>query len=138
MASNPLLMRWMDLYATGVEEIDREHEGLTVVLNSLYDAHRAGRPRAVILFRFDELLQAVREHFTHEQMLMEERDYPDLVLHIAEHEFLLEQVTQYREQFAAGTVGMTDSMLDFLKDWLRDHILISDRRLGAFLRGERC
>jgi hemerythrin-like metal-binding protein len=126
----------MDLYATGVERIDREHEGLTDLLNALNESFRAGRPGAVVLFRFDQLIAAVREHFENEEKMARDAAYPDADLHEAEHEFLLQQVDQYREQFAAGAVTMTESMLDFLRDWLRDHILISDRRLGRFLRGE--
>jgi hemerythrin-like metal-binding protein len=129
------LMRWLESYSTGVPGIDREHEELTGRLNALYEVFRADGPRPLVLSRFDEFIGAVRAHFDHEHDLMREAGYPDADLHAAEHGFLLDQVTQYRAQFAAGTVGMTESMLEFLRDWLRDHILISDRRLGRFLCG---
>ena len=59
-------MRWMDLYATGIAKIDYQHETLTDLLNALNEAHRAGKPRDVLLFRLDQqaisLSQGVRRY----------------------------------------------------------------------------
>jgi len=129
-------MRWLDLYATGIGKIDRQHETLTDLLNALNEAHRAGKPKDVLLFRLEQLIEAVHEHFTDEEALMRERGYPDADLHKAEHDFLLAQVLHFREEFAADKAGLSESMMDYLRDWLRDHILISDRRMARFLKGE--
>jgi len=129
-------MRWLDLYATGIPKIDRQHETLTDLLNALNEAHRAGKPRDVLLFRLEQLIEAVHEHFADEEALMREQGYPDVDLHKAEHDFLLAQVLHFREEFAADKVGLSESMMDYLRDWLRDHILISDRRMARFLKGE--
>jgi hemerythrin len=129
-------MRWMDLYATGIAKIDYQHETLTDLLNALNEAHRAGKPRDVLLFRLDQLIESVHAHFTDEEALMQEKGYPDFDLHKAEHDFLLAQVLNFREEFAADKVGFSESMMDYLRDWLRDHILISDRRMARFLKGE--
>ena len=130
------LMRWLDLYSIGVEQADRQHENLIDLLNCLNEAWRSGKSHDVLLFRLDQLLDAVGVHFRDEETLMVEREYPDLDLHRAEHDFLLVQVLQFRTQFASEEAELSESMLDFLRDWLRDHILISDRRLGRFIRGE--
>src|ERR1035437_4891444 len=136
MRTNVALMRWLDLYSTGIEKLDRQHENLMDLLNCLNEAWRAGKDHEVLLFRLDQLLDAVGAHFRDEETLMGDNEYPDIDLHRAEHDFLLVQVLQFRTQFAAKEVDLCESMLDFLRDWLRDHILISDRRLGRFLRGE--
>jgi hemerythrin len=67
---------------------------------------------------------------------MREKAYPDVDLHKAEHDFLLAQVAHFREEYAAEKVDLSESMMDYLRDWLRDHILISDRRMSRFLKGE--
>ncbi len=136
MTPNARLMRWLDLYSIGIEKVDRQHENLTDLLNCLNEAWRSGKGQDVLLFRLDQFLDAVGAHFRDEEQLMLEKRYPDLDLHKAEHDFLLEQVLQFRTQFAASEAELTESMLDFFRDWLRDHILISDRRLGRFVRGE--
>jgi hemerythrin-like metal-binding protein len=130
------LMRWLDLYSTGIEKVDRQHENLTDLLNCLNEAWRTGKGHDVLLFRVDQLLAGVGDHFRDEEQIMIEREYPDLDLHKAEHDFLLAQVLQFRTRFAANEEDLTETMLDFLRDWLRDHILISDRRLGRFVTGE--
>jgi len=129
-------MRWLDLYSIGIERVDRQHENLTDLLNCLNEAWRMGKGHDVLLFRLDQFLDAVSSHFHDEEGLMAEREYPDYDLHKGEHDFLLEEVGEFRAQFAASEAEMSESMLDFFRDWLRDHILISDRRLGRFLRGE--
>ena len=136
MTPNVRLMRWLDLYSIGIEKVDRQHENLTDLLNCLNEAWRTGKGQDVLLFRLDQFLDAVGAHFHDEEQLMVEQKYPDLDLHKAEHDFLLEQVLQFRTQFAASEAELSESMLDFFRDWLRDHILISDRRLGRFVRGE--
>ena len=136
MTPNVRLMRWLDLYSIGIEKVDRQHENLTDLLNCLNEAWRTGKGQDVLLFRLDQFLDAVGAHFRDEEQLMLEKRYPDLDLHKAEHDFLLEQVLQFRTQFAASEAELTESMLDFFRDWLRDHILISDRRLGRFVRGD--
>jgi len=43
-------------------------------------------------------------------------------------------VHQLRERFQAGKATMTVEVMEFLRDWLRDHIAVSDRRYAAILR----
>ena len=129
-------MRWLDLYATGIEKLDRQHESLTDLLNALNESYRGNKPRDVLLFRLDQLIEAVHAHFTDEEIMMKERGYPDLDLHKSEHDFLLSQAAHFREEFASEKVALTESMMDYLRDWLRDHILISDRRMARFLKGD--
>ena len=136
MGTSLRLMRWLDLYATGIEKIDRQHETLTDLLNALNEAFRGGRPNEVLLFRLDQLIESTHEHFTDEEALMRRKEYPDFDLHKAEHDFLLAQVVHFREEFAASKAELSESMMDYLRDWLRDHILISDRRMARFIKGE--
>ncbi len=130
------LMRWLDLYSIGIEQVDRQHEDLTDLLNCLNEAWRSGKSRDVLLFRLDQFLDAVGAHFRDEETLMAEKKYPDFDLHRAEHDFLLVQVLHFRTQFATSEEELTESMLDYFRDWFRDHILISDRRMGRYLLGE--
>ena len=134
MGTSVRLMRWLDLYATGIEKLDRQHESLTDLLNALNESFRASKPREVLLFRLDQLIEATHAHFTDEEALMRERGYTDVDLHKSEHDFLLSQVAHFREEFAAEKAELSESMMDYLRDWLRDHILISDRRMARFLK----
>jgi hemerythrin-like metal-binding protein len=136
MTGNARLMRWMNLYDTGIDSIDRQHENLTELLNAMNEAWRANKSREVMLFRLDQFIAAVSEHFHEEELGMEAKNYPDLDLHSAEHKFLLAQAKQFRDEYSAQQIDMSESMLDYLRDWLRDHILISDRRMARFLLGD--
>jgi hemerythrin len=136
MASGVSFIRLTALNVVGIEFIDRQHENLATLLNCLSDAHRAGKSEEIRLFRLDQLIDAVEEHFQAEEELMDEKGYPDADLHRSERCDLAMQVNGYRTRFAAGEESLTGSILDFLRDWLRNHILRWDLRLGRFLRGE--
>jgi hemerythrin len=66
--------------------------------------------------------------------MLEQRGYTGLAGHRLEHQNLTRQVHDLRDQFLAGKVTMTTSVMLFLKDWLANHILSRDlqyaRELG--------
>jgi hemerythrin-like metal-binding protein len=132
-AATQQLFRWGTHYVLGVEEIDRQHRQLGVLLNQLNDAYRAQAPRDALVDRLNALIVAVGEHFATEESLMARREYPETESHKAQHEFLVRQVLEFRRGFQEGEAELTDSMMSYLKDWLRDHILGADKRLGEYL-----
>jgi len=44
-------------------------------------------------------------------------------------------VMSMREEFGEGRQFALESGLEFVKEWLRDHMITSDRRMGRFLAG---
>jgi len=128
------LLKWGSHYHLGIEQIDEEHERLALLLNELYLNHRNEEPRSLLGRGLREFIAANAEHFAAEEELMLRIDYPKAPDHKAEHERLARQVTEFQADFEAGRSQLTESMMLDLKDWLRDHMLVSDRRLGEFLR----
>ncbi len=128
------LFRWGTHYVLGVEEIDRQHRQLGLLLNQLNDAFLAGAPRDALVDRLHALIVAVGEHFATEESLMTRLEYPETDSHKAQHEILIRQALEFRRSFEDGEAELTDSMMSYLKDWLRDHMLGADKRLGDFLR----
>ena len=133
MATTTRLFRWGAHYKIGVAQIDREHQQVADLLNELHDAWLDGAPRSDLSGRLKSLAEAVTVHFEAEEKIMAERGYPGLPIHRSEHAFLLTHVADFRQGFENGTTEFTESVMSYLKDWLRDHILISDKRMGEYL-----
>lgn len=63
---------------------------------------------------------------------------PDAHRHEAEHRSFTQQVLAVREQLKAGILTPPDSLMAFLNDWLLRHIMLTDKRLAAFILARRC
>ena len=133
MTTTARLFRWGAYYETGVEEVDRQHQEVAGLLNDLYEAWLRDAPRKELRDRLGALIIAVTVHFDTEERIMAEHGYPDLELHRSEHNFLANHVTGFHQELEVGTAEFSESMMGYLKDWLRNHILVSDKRLGAYL-----
>lgn len=131
-AAKPLLL-WGPHYRLRIEELDHQHEELTVLLNALYAAYCSGAPRAETAKALDRLIPAVARHFRAEEKLMRRSVYPGLEAHAAEHSRLAKRVRAFQSEFRAGRAELTDELIRSLADWLRDHMLVSDKRVGEHL-----
>ena len=128
------LLRWGNYFSVGVNEIDREHRGLIQLLNRLDTDVRAGADREVLSTTLRHVVAEAEAHFQNEEGLMAARGYPELKSHKAEHDLLLAQVKEFAAEFDAGRAELSESMTTYLKDWLRNHLSITDRRLCRFLK----
>jgi hemerythrin len=134
MPSTQPLISWSSHYETGIREIDDQHAEIAGILNRLHAAFAEGRDRATLRPLLHQLIASVRVHFHTEEAIMAEHHYEGEELHRAEHEFLLAHVLEFHGDFEAGRTEMTESVMDYLKDWLRNHMIVADRRLGRWLR----
>ena len=64
---------------------------------------------------------------------MEDYDFPEYERHTKQHERLIFEVQQLKNKYAAGEIQMDMSIINFLKDWIINHILTEDRRYGPYL-----
>lgn len=127
------LITWNDSLSVNVQEIDSQHKRLVELINQLHDAMSQGRGREVMGKVLDGLISYTRTHFAYEERLMAARAYPSLAQHKAEHDALTKQVLDLQSQFLAGQAVLTLQVMKFLKDWLSNHILEVDKKLGAYL-----
>ena len=128
------MFEWKDLYSTGIHSVDAQHRNLFAVAEDLYAAMSTGQGKASVGRTLDRLVQYTASHFAHEERLMRLHDYPDLAAHKAEHEALTSQVLEFQADFRSGKVTMTVQLLQFLKDWLQNHIQGSDMKYAPFLK----
>jgi hemerythrin len=79
-------------------------------------------------------VEYARTHFYTEEKYMREANYPDLPAHKKEHELFIAQVLNSIKSFEAG--GTEPAVLaSFLKDWILNHIAVSDKKYAPYLQG---
>ncbi len=124
---------WDPVYRIGVEVIDRQHQKLFDIGHRFYAAWRQHARRARLRRIFNELLEYTSYHFAEEERLMQRIGYPALPQHRANHEELVELVNHHRSQLAGNAPGAERQALEFVRTWLRAHVLDADREIGVYL-----
>lgn len=125
---------WSDALAIGVPEIDRQHRYL---VDSIDEARRTlpEQPSSEQVEQLTrELLAYAIYHFETEEILMQDHGYGDADRHRQQHRDFSARVIALRDELRAGRPVSRAELLDFLGEWLRHHIMHTDRGLGEFLR----
>jgi hemerythrin-like metal-binding protein len=142
MASVQQLLAWDDSFATGVAEIDEQHMILVHTLNdaSMRLAGEAGSEQLELITQ--DLLAYALYHFETEEVLMHEYGYEadaaqDAARHLEQHRAFSAKVVAVRDSLKAGKPVVPADLLAFLNEWLVNHILNTDKRLGAFIVARR-
>jgi hemerythrin len=128
------MFEWKPEYAVGIASIDAQHQRLFAIARELYEAMSAGRGKASLALILDRLVQYTSVHFAHEERLMRVYDYPNFLKHKAQHDALTKKVLTFQKDFESGKVSMTVHLLHFLKDWLENHIKVSDFEYAPCLK----
>ena len=129
-----VFMEWSEEFSVGSSKIDMQHKILIKYINTLDEAiHRHEGP-LVLKEILDGLIDYTVLHFDLEERQLVLCDYPDLAAHQAEHKGLKESVIGFREQFESGNLDMDSKVLDFLKAWLVDHIMLTDKKYSEHIK----
>lgn len=127
-------IEWNDNLKLGVAEIDEQHEKLIGLINDLYDAFKQGKAKDVVDDIVSEAHDYIDYHFSTEQRLMEEYDYPQMGDHVDEHDDYIVQSSDHLMASQDDEAGLADDVLDFLTDWWKTHINGTDRKLAMHLK----
>ncbi len=128
---------WDPAYRIGSDVIDQQHQKLFDIGHRFYDACRQHARRARLRRIFDELLEYTAYHFAEEERLMQQTGYPALPQHRANHEELVELVNYHRSRLARDMPDAEQQALEFVRTWLRAHVLDADKDIGVYLAGRR-
>jgi len=129
---------WDTTLETGNADIDGQHKELFVSLNELIMAHKAGMTEKEFYKGLDFLIKYALSHFSAEEKLMEECNFPELIQHKKCHEGLGKKVKELNEQFNAD--GYSDAIvaktIKTLEDWLKNHIKNDDFKIAYHIKSQ--
>lgn len=125
-------IQWMDSFTVKVDVFDRDHKKLVEILNTLYDAIEERRSRENLDQILNELVDYTAYHFANEEEYMVKHNYPGLAAHKRTHGVFVDQVMEFKEKYEKGEATLDLKLMDFLKEWITNHILRLDRMYSAF------
>ena len=137
------LLVWNDELVTGVTEMDEQHRILVNSINEVNTRLSNTTLNAEILEKItQDLLSYALYHFETEEGLMKEFNYAetqgeDSAIHQRQHRDFSATVVSVRENIKAGKLISREDLLSLLNDWLVNHILNTDKKLGAFILEKR-
>jgi len=129
-------VRWNDGMSVNVEVIDRQHRRLFALIGQLHEAMTRGEGNSVLRDIIEGLVEYANVHFATEESYFEASEYPDCEAHRRQHRDFVTKVTDFKLGFDEGRLMLTLDVMDFLGDWLVDHIQGTDVSYAPFLDRE--
>ena len=129
------LVEWDDRYSTGIDLIDKQHQELLGLTNDLYRSCQAGEESSNETFRkiAHATVDYVKYHFSAEERLLEEIDYPRAAEHKTQHASFVKRVLADVKNFETGKHLVPHNFARYLRDWILTHIAIHDRQYADFI-----
>ncbi|MCC7135441.1 MAG: hemerythrin family protein [Nitrosomonas sp.] len=124
-----MYIQWKKSYETGHSLIDAEHRLLVMLFRKLDVAIKTRESETSVSRIVQEVKQYVKFHFISEENLMYETNYPRIEGHIAIHTHLLVELNNMTSKLTLHQ-EFPEDVLDFLSDWLTNHIAHHDQLLA--------
>lgn len=128
------LNQWHNSYSVYVKDLDDQHKKLIGLLNELYDAYLQNTH----LQRVGEIIVQLHDfavfHFATEEEYFQQCHYERAAEHISAHKVLLERLQNFEAEYQKNHTVATLHLIDFMNDWLHNHICNVDRQYIGCLK----
>lgn len=129
---------WKKSFELGIPSIDQQHQKLFEIGNQVLDILVTKTDDmddfAEIIDLALELKAYTQYHFETEEKLFEKYGYPDLELHVKEHQNFINYINQF--DFISARENqrqVLNDMLTYLSKWIFNHIITTDFLYKSFL-----
>jgi len=123
---------WNENLSVGVAEIDRQHKQLVGILNQLLDMQGVTVASETISDTLTRMTDYADYHFNSEEGLMQKYAYPEFETHRKEHVAFMRKTAELAMGTMAYRQTIPTEVLDYLKNWLVEHIMVSDMKYKQF------
>jgi len=127
------LFKFTSEFSVNVKDIDKQHQGIFNFINKIHKAIKENQKTTELLKILKEMARWVTDHFTHEERLMQTAGYQGLSAHKDIHKKLLSDVSDVIRKIENKEDIDLIELLAFLKRWLIDHILGTDKKYSKSL-----
>ena len=127
------LVTWSDDYSVSIKEIDDQHKKLFDLLNELHDAMKKAKGKSVLGKVIKDLISYTEFHFSTEEILLQNCKYPDFKQHKLKHDEFTKKVKEFEQKYLDGSVLLSQEIVQFLMNWLVNHIKESDKQYSLFI-----
>ncbi|MDX2213952.1 MAG: bacteriohemerythrin [Oculatellaceae cyanobacterium bins.114] len=125
---------WLNEYCTGNDQVDREHQVLFHIVNSLHEAMGQQAALPILKDLLNTLATHTVLHFESEERLMQAHAYPGYDRHKQSHERLKAKVIALSQKFHTQGESAIEELTGFLAEWLVHHIKGEDQKMIRFFQ----
>jgi hemerythrin-like metal-binding protein len=129
---------WTEGFSVGVVMLDEQHKYLIKVANQLIEAPKVTTNSETISWILSDMLKYAQVHFKSEENLLRRYGYPQLDQHITEHQAFKKQTMSFFQEITVDVSTVPNTMLNYLCEWVVEHILSSDMAYKPFLQEQGC
>ena len=124
-----------DLPLVSLNTMNEIHSEEIKIINTLLEQLNNKLNFEIISASFEKLLEHIQEHFSGEELLMRENQYPSLQMHKADHDKVLNQ-TRYAEMMWRNKKDESE-LQEYLEEeilpWLDQHIKAMDTPMAEYV-----
>ena len=136
-------VEWKPELSVGIKNVDDDHKRLIELTNTLINAIDEDMPREELITIFEELESYTHYHFEREEGFMNEHCsagnlHKMIDKHKAQHRYFTDKLPELKEQLMhANSKSVSYEIVEFLLQWLLDHIINEDLKLTQCLEGDQ-
>ena len=129
-------VEWKEEYSVGIKSIDEQHKRLLNLINQLQTAIDYSTGDQFEREALGELVDYTKTHFSYEEGLMRDNDYPDFEPHKAQHVAMFKKVEEVLAEYEKDHDTAMSNAVEYLKQWLINHINGTDKQYSSYLIGK--
>lgn len=122
------LFTWKPEYSVHEPELDRHHQKLFTILNSVYENVMNSTEVDHIIPKIDELSAYTSYHFSAEEQHMLEAGFSGLDEHITKHREFANSIEALRASYHNNDLEVSRDLIIVLGEWLLHHVIKEDRK----------
>jgi len=126
------LIEWGNKLNVDIEEIDNQHKKLVGLVNDLHLAMKERKAKETLGKIIEGLKDYAIVHFATEEKYFDQFNYVNSTSHKREHQGFIDKVNEFNAGFDKGKIMLSMEIMDFLKEWLLNHIQKKDMAYASF------
>ncbi len=127
------IFHWKTSNSIGLTEVDDQHQELFDIARELRDAIKEGNSAEIVSATVVKLSEYTKYHFSLEEQLMLEDNYPDYEFHKERHQKLIDKLNELQENLNPEDFRSSLLVLELLINWIQNHILDDDKNYASFV-----
>lgn len=135
-----MLIKWRESLTLGIDKVDQQHKEIFKKTNELIELRKQKADRNEQYQQvgnvLDFLIDYVRSHFTSEERIQKEYNYPEYERHKEIHENFITKIESLKEEYEADNQSMS-TLMDLSKtllNWLVQHIGQEDKKVAKYIK----
>ena len=129
-----MMIRWSKIYETGISVVDFQNKELVGAINEFYKCIFTDNMQKDAESNIRKMIMASVKLFSVEKGLFDTHEYyeDEKRSHLEDHDVFLKMLTDTLQKLKTGDVLSAYKLADFLRNWIVEHMMTSDRKFAEF------